>query len=125
MAKMQVTVKFDPQTLKAYKRNDLAMHLEFNNVDDTKEYWCECEIAVKSPLSLALDRELDDGRTRAGIIGPGESRNKLVKLYTRPINFPDNYRVKITTFVYDDDGAIAERLEQTEDIVCEADAKNV
>ena len=115
MAKMQVTVKFDPQTLKAYKRNDLAMNLVFNNVDDEKQYWCECEIAVKSPLSLAVDRELDAGRTRAGIIGPGESRNKLVKLYTRPINFPDNYRVKITTFVYDDDGAIAERIEQTEE----------
>jgi len=115
---MQVTVKFDPQVLNAYKRNEATMHISFENVDSAKQYWCECEIAVKSPLSLAGDRELDAGRTRIGIVKPNESKNKQVKLYTRPSNFPDSYRVGITTYVYDDDGAIAERLEQTESIAC-------
>ncbi len=119
MAKVQVAVKFDPQTLKAYSRNEATMHLVFESVDSLKQYWCECEIAMKSPLSLAGDRELDAGRTRVGIVRPNESKSKQVKIYTRPINFPDSYKVNITTYVYDDDGTIAERLEQTENIVCE------
>jgi hypothetical protein len=119
MATVQVTVRFEPQTLKANKRNEAMMQLAFENVDGEKQYWCECEIAVKSPLSLAGDRELDAGRTRIGIVKPKESKSKQVKLYTRPNNFPDSYNVGITTFVYGEDGTIAERLEQTENIVCE------
>ncbi len=118
MAKMQVTVKFDPQTLKSYKRNDVTMNLTLENVDESKLYWCECEIAVKSPLSLAIDCELDAGRARIGIVKPSEGKSKQIKLYTRPSNFPDSYKVGITTYVYEDDGTIAERLEQTESIVC-------
>jgi hypothetical protein len=119
MAKVQVTVRFDPQTLKAYNRNEATMYLAFENVDGSKQYWCECEIAVKSPLSLAGDKELDAGRTRVGVVKPNETKSKQVKLYTRPNNFPDSYNVGITTYVYDDDGTIAERLEQTENIACE------
>ena len=79
MAKVQVAVKFDPQTLKAYSRNEATMHLVFESVDSLKQYWCECEIAMKSPLSLAGDRELDAGRTRVGIVRPNESKSKQVK----------------------------------------------
>lgn len=122
MAAIRVTVKFEPQKLRAYKRNEATMSLAFENSDSMKQYWCECEIVVRSPLSLAGDRELDAGRTRVGIVRPNESKGKQVKLYTRPSNFPDSYNVGITTYVYEDDGTIAERLEQRESIVCEADA---
>jgi hypothetical protein len=119
MAAIRLTVKFEPQKLRAYNRNEAVMNLAFENADGAKQYWCECEIEVKPPLSLAGDKELNAGRTRVGIVKPAESKSKQVKLYTRPNNFPDSYSVGITTFVYDDDGTIAERLEQTESIACE------
>jgi hypothetical protein len=118
MAKVEVTVKFDPQTLKSYSRNEIVMNIALENADESKLYWCECEIAVKSPLSLAIDRELDVGRTRMGIVKHDEGKSKQIKLYTRPSNFPDDYKVGITTYVYEDDGTIADRVEQTESIAC-------
>ncbi len=118
MAVVRVMASFDPQSLKAYNRNEATMSISLENLDVAKAYWCECEIAMKSPLSLAPDRELDAGKMRVGIVKPGESRAKQLKLYTRPSNFPDSYSVGITTFVYDEDGAIAERLEQLESIAC-------
>lgn len=119
MAVVRIAASFAPQILKAYNRNEATMNLSFENADGDKSYWCECEIAIKSPLSFAPDRELGAGKMRIGIIQPGKSREKQIKLFTRPNNFPDSYAIGITAFVYDEDGAIAERLEQQESIACE------
>ncbi|MGI0100761.1 MAG: hypothetical protein ACREBH_03550 [Candidatus Micrarchaeaceae archaeon] len=115
----KVETKFNPESLKANKRNEATMYLSVT-ANDSKAYWCECDITVSPPLSLAHDKELNIGRTRVGILSQNRIIEKPVKLYTRPDNFPDSYPVSVTTYLYDEDGAIAERLEQRESIKCEA-----
>lgn len=119
MAVVSISTRFEPAVLKAYTKNEAAMHLSLKNADTAKTYWCECEISVKAPLSLAHDRDLNIGRTRVGILKPGDSKEKQVKLYTNSNNFPDEYSLSITAYVYDEDGAIAERVEQNGSIKCE------
>ncbi len=115
-----VETRFEPESLKANRRNEATMFMKVSTTDPQKVYWCECDISVSPPLSLAHDKDLDIGRTRVGILKPGSAIEKQVKLYTSPNNFPDHYPVKITAYLYDEDGAIAEREEQSETIKCEA-----
>lgn len=118
MATVSISSKLEPAQLKARKNNEAVMHLSVSNSDPAKTYWCECEISVKPPLSLAHDKELNMGRTRIGILKPNGSMEKPIKLYTRPNNYPDDYQVTITAYVYDEDGAIAERIEKPEYVKC-------
>ena len=116
---VDVAAKFEPEVLKANKRNEATMHLSLKNVDESKTFWCECDIKVNPPLSLAYDKELNIGHARVGILKPNRSMIKQIKLYTRPNNFPDNYALNITAYVYDEDGAIAERIEYNASIRCD------
>ena len=118
MATVSINSKIEPDTLKARVNNEAVMHLSLKNEDPEKTYWCECEIKVSPPLSLAHDKELNAGRTRIGILKPNASLEKPIKLYTRPNNFPDEYKFIVTAYVYDEDGAIAERVEKPESIRC-------
>lgn len=120
MPDAKVETRFDPVSLKANNRNEATMFLSVSATNGSKIYWCECDIIVSPPLSLAHDKELNIGRTRVGILKPDHKLEKQVKLYTRPNNFPDNYPVSITTYLYDEEGVIAERIEQSELIKCEA-----
>jgi hypothetical protein len=115
-----VETRFDPVSLKANNRNEATMYISIDSSDGSKIYWCECDITVSPPLSLAHDKELDMGHTRIGLLKPRQKIEKQVKLYTRPNNYPDDYPVSIVTYLYDEDGAIAERIEQRERIKCEA-----
>lgn len=119
MATTSISAKFEPAVLKAYQKNEATMFLSLNNSDATKTFWCECDISVTSPLSLAHDKELGMGRTRIGILKPNRSIEKQIKLYTRPNSFPDTYKLNIVAYLYDEDGAIAERVEQNENIRCD------
>lgn len=119
MPVVKVNTKFEPAVMKAYKKNETVMSLSLSSSDSAKTYWCECDITVQPPLSLAHDKELNIGRTRIGILKPNGNLEKQIKLYTRPNNFPDNYNFNITTYVYDEDGAIAERWEHDQTIKCE------
>ncbi|MDE1869162.1 MAG: hypothetical protein KGH60_04340 [Candidatus Micrarchaeota archaeon] len=118
MPVLSISAAFEPNQLKAFKRTDAVMKLAFANSNAEKAYWCECDISVKSPLSLAPDKELGKGRAKVGIIMPGKSREKPIKLYTTPNNFAGDYDIKMTVYVYDEDGAIAERFEKVESIKC-------
>jgi hypothetical protein len=120
MPDANVETRFEPITLKANNRNEALMYILVSAKSPSKLYWCECDILVSPPLSLAHDKELNVGRSRVGILKPNGKIEKQIKLYTRPNNFPDSYPVKITTYLYDEDGAIVERLEQNENIKCEA-----
>ncbi len=120
MPSASVETRFEPVSLKANDKNEAIMYISVNATNSSKTYWCECDILVSPPLSLAHDKELDVGRTRVGILKPEGRLEKQVKLYTRPNNFPDSYPVSITTYLYDEDGAISERIEQREKIKCEA-----
>lgn len=117
LSKLQT--KFDPSVLKAEKKNEATMYMTVSSQEQQKVFWCECDILVSHPLSLAHDKELNIGRTRVGILKPGKSIEKQIKLYTRPNNFPDYYQIGITVYLYDEDGAIAERVEHSESIKCE------
>lgn len=119
MPSAKIETKFEPVSLKANNRNEATMYISLES-DSEKTFWCECDIMVSPPLSLAHDKELNVGRTRIGILRPKGGIGKQVKLYTRPNNFPDDYPVSITTYLYDEDGAIAERIEQREKVKCEA-----
>ncbi len=123
MSDLSVSAKFVPEKLKAYAKNEAIMIIRLGNANKTNHYWCECDVNVKSPLSLAHDRELDTGRTRMGIVHPESAIEKQIKIYTRPNNFPDGYAVKITAYVYDQDGAISERIELQATIECENEPK--
>lgn len=118
MGDIELSVTFEPDHFKAYSRNESEMKLKFSNVG-AGTFWCECEVTVASPLSLAHDRGLDAARTRVGILKPGGGLEKRIKLFTRPNNFPDDYKIKITSFLYDEDGAIVERKENEASIKCE------
>jgi hypothetical protein len=119
MPAVSIITRFEPQVLKAYTRNEVTMYVLSKNTDAEKTYWCECDITVKPPLSLAHDKELSIGRTRIGMLKPSGEKEKQIKLYTNSNNFPDEYKLTITAYMYDDDGAIAERLEQESVIKCE------
>ena len=113
-----ISVRFDPEKLKANARNEAMLVLGIENTDSSKNYWCESEVSVKPPLSLAHDIELNMGKTRVGILKPLGKLEKKIKIYTRPNNFPDTYTVNITTYVYDEEGVIAERIESKASIPC-------
>jgi uncharacterized membrane protein len=123
MGDTDITIKFEPEILKAYNKNEAEMKINIGNKGNAL-LWCECEIKVVSPLSLMHDRELNEARTRIGIIKPGSNMEKRVKIYTRPNNFPEEYKVHITTFAYGEDGAIVERNETDGSIQCVENGKN-
>lgn len=120
MPSAQVETRFDPASLKANNKNEASMYIYVRSESDSRIYWCECDIMVSPPLSLAYDKEMNMGHARIGILKPMNRIEKQVKLYTRPNNFPDDYPVSIITYLYDEDGAIAERIEQREKVKCEA-----
>jgi hypothetical protein len=120
MPDAKVETRFDPVSLKANKKNEAIMYLSIHSSNDSKTYWCECDINVSAPLSLAHDKELNMGHTRIGLLKPKGKIEKPIKLYTTPNNIIANYPVSIIAYLYDDDGTIAERIESSEQIKCEA-----
>ena len=118
MAKVEISIKFEPETLKAYSKNEAYLVLSLKNSDDSSAYWCECDVSVRPPLSLTHDKELNAGKTKVGIVKPNGELSKRIRLYTMPNNIPDEYPVSVTSYIYDADGAIAEREEKSEKLPC-------
>ncbi|MCL4372333.1 hypothetical protein M1373_03380 [Candidatus Marsarchaeota archaeon] len=118
MGDMQLEASFEPESLKAFSKNEVTMEVSVENTEDSNLYWGECEISTKPPLSLAHDMQLDTGRMRIGILRPNSKIKKPVKLYTLPNNFPEEYPIKIIVYLYDVDGAIHKRLELNKSISC-------
>ena len=118
MAIVEVSASFEPATLKAYSKNEAYLVLSLKSLDGAAPYWCECDVTVKPPLSLAHDKELNTGRTKVGIVKPNGSMSKKIRVYTMPNNFPDDYKASVTAYVYGDDGAIAERTEKSASVPC-------
>jgi hypothetical protein len=116
---VKVETKFDPPALKVNKRNEATMYITVGLEYGQKSYWCECDINVNAPLSLAHDKDLNLGRTRVGILKAKRMIEKQVKLYTKPSSYADNYPISITAYLYDEDGTIAERVVHEESIRCE------
>jgi hypothetical protein len=120
MPVVKIETRFEPKSLKVNTKAEATLYVSVSaDESNHKTYWCECDINVKSPLSLAQDKELDLGRTRMGILKAKHNVEKQIKLFTRPNSYADTYPVSITAYLYDEDGAIAERVVQEEGIKCE------
>jgi len=110
-----VKITFTPDIVDRRKANEINMGLEFSAPKADKEYWCECDIVVRAPLSLSHDTLLEKGRNRVGILGPGKKAIiKQVKLFSSPSMSSNDYLVTITTYLYDEEGTIAERHDTAE-----------
>ncbi|MEM0154210.1 MAG: hypothetical protein QW814_00020 [Methanothrix sp.] len=118
MATVELKTSFEPKLLKAFMKNEFKMKVEFRNSNPERMYWCESDIIAKAPLSLAHDMPMENGRIRVGLLKPNSTMNKVVNLYTLPNNFPDNYRINFVVYLYDEDGAISDRIEETASIEC-------
>ncbi|MDE1856787.1 MAG: hypothetical protein KGH98_01745 [Candidatus Micrarchaeota archaeon] len=114
----RIDTVFSPDTIKAYTKNEVSMTIRITSGDKERSHWCECEVKANPPLSLARDAELGLGKAKVGIVKPSGSIEKRINLYTKNNNYPDEYSLKITAFIYDEDGAIAERIEQNASIQC-------
>ena len=115
----KVKVGFEPDILKGSNRSEFTLKLSVSAPDATKEYWCECDIVANKPLTLAHDKDLHIGRTRVGILNSERTIEKQVKLYTMPGMSVEEYMVSVTTYLYDEDGAITERYDTSGIIRCE------
>lgn len=110
-----VKIKFDPEVLDRTKATEVNMSLEFRTPNAKKEYWCECDVVVRAPLSLSHDTFMEKGRNRVGILGPAKKAIiKQIKLFTSPSLSSNDLLVSVTTYLYDEDGTIAERHDTSE-----------
>ena len=114
---VDISVNVDPPVLKAFMRNEASVSLSFRN-DGDSIYWCECEVRVAPPLTLAHDRDLKNGLTKVGMLRPNGTAEKKIKVYTSSNSFPDTYEVGVTAFLYDETGSIAQRVEHKFGIEC-------
>lgn len=118
VAKIEINSTFEPATVKAFMKNELKMKIDFVSSDSEQELWCESDVIAEPPLSLAYDKPLKMGKMRVGILKPGSNITKTINVYTLPNNYPDTYGIKITAYLYGDDGTIVERIEKSESIDC-------
>ena len=109
MGEMKVKIYFEPEKLAAGKRGNGEIVMSLSNESDSKTFWCECDVHVDSQLSLAMDRDLNEGRTRIGIIKPGGVAEKRVRFYAKHGSIAGKDKVRVTSYAYDEDGAIYER----------------
>jgi hypothetical protein len=113
----ETTVKmtFSPEIIDRTKAEEVNVNLEFNAPSVKKEYWCECVVTVKAPLSLSHDAPLEKGQHKVGILGPkNKTIMKQIKLFSVPSMHSIDYLVTVTTFLYDEEGTIADRHDTSE-----------
>ncbi len=118
MSDITIAASFDPATIKAHTSTSVLMNLVLKS-SASSYYWCECDIEVEQPLSLAPHKELTKGRQRIGIIKPSASVSKRVNIYSDYTNFQSSYLVKITAYMYGEDGTISDRIEMSAQLLCE------
>jgi hypothetical protein len=96
--------------------DEVSLNIKTSIPDNEGPYWCECDIEVEAPISLAMDRELSYGRRRIGILMPGKAIDQRVNLYTKKVSVQGNYKIKLIMYLYGESGAISKRTEKTEEI---------
>jgi len=120
MPNLELSIESDPQELMAFRRNELDVKLKFalSDVDPSSSYWVETLVEVEPPISLAPDRSLKLGKINVGILSNGVVKEKRFKIFSNNDIYPDTFRIKITTLIYDSDGAVADRKEVNYDVTC-------
>ena len=123
MAEINATFEVTPEKIKAFTFNELNLDVSISTTDSEK-YWLEAVFEVPYPLSLAPDKNLTAGKILLGILDKDSKKGKKVKIFAANDVYPNTYKVKMTLFIYDKEGVIAERKEYSKELECgEAGAK--
>ena len=117
MPEINTTLALTQDKIKAFTINELELKMQVGT-DSTEPHWVECVYEVPMPLSLAPDKSLLTAKSLIGIIGAQMPKEKRVKIYSKNDVYPSTYTIKATLFIYDKDGAIAERKEYTTELEC-------
>ncbi len=117
MTEIQSQIQIIPEHLRPFVFNEAELHITLST-NSVSSCWVEATVTVPRPLSLAPDRDLETGKMLFGILGQGKSQEKRVKVFAKGDIYPNIYDVKITLFVYDENGAISERMEISKEIEC-------
>ena len=117
MPEISAVLEVSPDSIKAFRSNELDMHLSFTMAED-EHYWLECVLEVPPPLSLAPDKSLLNGKLLIGILEKDAPKEKRLKIFSSNDVYPNTYKIKVTLYVYDKDGAISERKEYFKELEC-------
>lgn len=119
MMALSIATKFYPIRLLAHIRNETEMNMTIDNRGN-EPYWVEVEVAIPNGmLSLAPDKALQNGRLRAGILFPNETKNVKCKIYAGGLTYPDEYPLKITALAFNREGVISSREDAKALLRCE------
>lgn len=122
MAQVDASISLSQERIRAFVYSEFELNLSISS-SDRDPYWAEAVYEVPSPLSLAPDKALQSAKSLVGILQNSETRQKRVKIYAGNETYPEIYKIKITIFLYDNDGAISERKEYVKEIECADIAK--
>jgi hypothetical protein len=117
MADIEAVINVIPERLKALAFNEADVHISLENKGENI-YWIECVAEIPHPISFAPDRKLYMAKTLIGILEKKGTKDKRIKLFTDHAVTPGSYNIKLTFYVYDGDGAIADRIEIYKNIEC-------
>jgi hypothetical protein len=114
---LDIKTSFYPIRIMAHQRNEVELEVDVLNTA-ASPLWIECDIKLPEAISLAPDRILTSGKTRMGIVIPGKSIKKKIKIYAGAQSYPDTYRIAYTIFAFGPDGVIAYRQDGKTDLRC-------
>ncbi len=117
MPQIQSQIQVAPEYMKPFVFNEVEMKIVLGS-NSSDLCWVEGTVEVPDPLSLAPDRNLGKGKMLFGILRDGIVREKRVKIFAKGDVYPNIYTIKITLFIYDETGAISDRVEIRKDIEC-------
>ncbi|MDE1761934.1 MAG: hypothetical protein KGH59_01035 [Candidatus Micrarchaeota archaeon] len=123
MPDIETTLTLNQDQVKPFTSREIEVNLEVKT-SAAEPYWVEGVFDLQSPISLAPDKSLPSGKTVLGILDKDNPRSKRIKLYTNSDTYPSRYKMKVTIYAYDRDGAISERREYVKEIeVSESNAQ--
>lgn len=117
MPEITATLSLTVEKIKAFTYNEIELNLAISTKDQ-EPYWLEAVYEVPAPLSLAPDKSLLTAKTLIGILEKEETRQKRAKIYAGNDAYPEIYKLKVTLYIYDKDGAISERKEYVKEVEC-------
>ncbi|MDE1825206.1 MAG: hypothetical protein KGH61_00785 [Candidatus Micrarchaeota archaeon] len=117
MPEITVQMVSSAEKIRAFTYNEIELNLKIA-IAEQDPYWVEAVYEVPAPLSLAPDKSLPTGKGLIGILQKDSAKEKRVKIFAGSEVYPSTYKVKVTLYVYDKDGAIAERKEYSKELEC-------
>jgi hypothetical protein len=117
MANITTNITITPERLKPNMFTEADIHLSVGS-KDSNLYWVECIVEVPHPLSLAPDKTLFIGKLLIGILGQGNTREKRIKFYGNSSVTSNVYQIKLTFYLYGEDGVIEDRKEIYKSVEC-------